>query len=265
MKTNNNFIKSNDYRTPYNYQRSIWDRLSFGSPMYFGTRFLSMLVGSRHLALANKFDTKTWAKRSMDILYLTEDCGAKIFIEGLDNITSTGAPVVFISNHMSMMESMIFPGLIASRREVTFVVKKSLTSHSLFGPTMRARKPIAVDRKDPISDFKTVMSQGVEALNNGTSVVIFPQSKRMIDFDASQFNTLGIKLAKKANVAIIPVAIKTDFWGNGKVVKDISVLNRKEPVHIKFGEPIIIDGPGKKEHQKVIDFIQSNLDTWNNK
>lgn len=256
------FIEEDSYTTEENHPRAIGDVLSFGLPFYFGAKFLNMLVGNKNLALADKFDTATWASRSMDIMRLLENCGGKFQIEGLNHINESEEPVVFISNHMSMLESMVFPGIIANRREVTFVVKKSLTTHKLFGATMRARKPIAVDRKDPISDFKAVMAQGVENLNNGTSVVIFPQSQRMVQFDEKKFNTLGIKLAKKAKVKIVPVAIKTDFWMNGKVFKDISKLDRSKKIHIKFGEPIMIEGPGKKEHQQVIDFIKGNLENW---
>jgi 1-acyl-sn-glycerol-3-phosphate acyltransferase len=256
------FIKTNNYQTPETQSRALLDVLSFGTPAYFGTRFVSMLLGNRKLALENKFDTHTWARRSMDIFRLLESCGGKFQIEGLDNILKLDAPVVFISNHMSMLESMVFPGLIADKREVTFVVKKSLTTHSVFGPTMRARKPIAVDRKDPISDFKAVMEQGVNNLNAGTSVVIFPQSQRMVKFDPKLFNTLGIKLAKKAKAPIIPVAIKTDFWTNGTVFKDIGKLDQSKKIHIKFGEPIHIEGPGKKEHQEIIDFIGNHLEKW---
>lgn len=256
------FIETNNYKTDENHPRSILDKLALGTSMYFGPKFLAMLVGNRNLAIADKFDTKTWASRSMDILHLLENCGAKFHLEGLNNISKSEAPVVFVSNHMSMLETMIFPGIIASRREVTFVVKKSLVSHPLFGPTMRSRKPIAVDRKDPISDFKAVMAQGVTNIENGTSVVIFPQSMRMVKFDPSKFNTLGIKLAKKAKVAIVPVAIKTDFWSNGSLFKDIGKLNRSKTIHVKFGEPFTIEGPGKKEHQNVIDFISENLNNW---
>ncbi len=257
------FITSDSYTTSSEQKRALGDILSFGTSVYFGPKFLSLLNTSRKLALANNFDTQTWAKTSMDIFRLIESCGGKFTIEGMDNITKSKEPVVFISNHMSMLESMVFPGIIASRREVTFVVKKSLTTHKLFGPTMRARKPIAVDRKDPIGDFKVVMAEGEEKLKSGTSIVIFPQSQRMVQFDEKQFNTLGIKLAKKAGVKIIPVAIKTDFWTNGKIFKDISKLDRKKKIHIKFGEPITIEGPGKKEHQQVIDFIKGNLSIWN--
>lgn len=256
-------ITTDSYHTDPNSKRSFWDKISLGTPIYFGVKFLPMLNGSRKIALEGKFDTNTWATRSMDIFKLIESCGGKFHIEGLDNIMKSEEPVVFISNHMSMLESMVFPGIIAGRREVTFVVKKSLTTHKLFGPTMRARKPIAVDRKDPISDFKTVMAEGIETLKSGVSVVIFPQSQRMVEFDETQFNTLGIKLAKKAKVKIVPVAIKTDFWTNGRIFKDISTLERSRPIHIKFGEPITIDGPGKKEHQQVIEFITGNLAEWN--
>jgi 1-acyl-sn-glycerol-3-phosphate acyltransferase len=94
-------------------------------------------------------------------------------------------------------------------------------------------------------------------------VVIFPQSHREIEFNPAHFNKMGIKLAKLAKVSIVPVAIKTDFWKNGKIIKDVGGLNRKLPIHIKFGAPIAIEGNGNSEHQKVIDFISENLTNWN--
>jgi 1-acyl-sn-glycerol-3-phosphate acyltransferase len=159
---------------------------------------------------------------------------------------------------------MILPGLIASKREVTFVVKQSLMTHPLFGAVMTARKPIAVDRKNAAVDFKKVMLDGVENLKKNISVVIFPQSHREIEFNPAHFNKMGIKLAKLAKASVVPVAIKTDFWKNGKIIKDVGGLNRKFPIHIKFGDPIEIEGNGNSEHQKVIDFIAQNLAVWKN-
>jgi 1-acyl-sn-glycerol-3-phosphate acyltransferase len=258
----NNYITSNDYQTEKNHPRALLDKMSLGSRAYFAVRFISLLMRNRRQALANKFDTQMWATSSMDIFKLIENCGGRFHMEGLENINKIKEPVVFIGNHMGMLETMVFPGIIASRREVTFVVKESLVSHPLFGPIMRARKPITVERKDPIADFKKVMNDGVENLKQGTSIVVFPQSQRKVEFVREEFNTLGIKLAKKAKVQVVPVAIKTDFWKNGKHFKDIGWLDRKLPIHIKFGEPFTIDGPGKAEHQKVIDFITKNLDKW---
>lgn len=256
------FRNKHTYYTDSSKKRVFWDKLAGGTSIYFGWRFLRQLYGNKKLAEAGKFNTEMWAHRSVEILHNLEDCGAKFVIEGLEYINAVDGPVVFVSNHMSMLETMVFPGIIASNREVTFVVKSSLTTHQLFGPVMRARNPIAVDRKDPISDFKKVMSEGEKHLKNGTSVVVFPQAQRMVEFVPEQFNTLGLKLAKKAKVPMVPVAIKTDFWTNGTVFKDIGRLDRKKPVHIKFGSPITIEGPGKIEQQKVIDFITSHLKKW---
>lgn len=260
--SNNNYIIGDSYHTANNYPRAFFDKISLGTSAYFAVRFIAKLIVNRRIALADKFDTHAWASGSMDIFRLLEACGGRFHVEGLENINKSKEPVVFISNHMSMLESMIFPGIIASRREVTFVVKQSLVTHPLFGPVMQARKPIAVERRDPVADFKKVMADGTENLKKNISVVVFPQSQRMVEFNPQRFNTLGIKLAKKAKKPIVPVAIKTDFWKNGKLFKDIGRIDRKRPIHIKFGEPFTIDGPGKTEHQKVVDFITGNLSKW---
>ena len=60
-------------------------------------------------------------------------------------------------------------------------------------------------------------------------MVIFPQSQRTLEFDPEHFNKLGIKLAKKAEAHIVPVALKTDFWKNGRLFKDIGALDRQLP------------------------------------
>ena len=59
-----------------------------------------------------------------------------------------------------------------------------------------------------------------------------------------------MKLAKKAGVQVVPVAIKTDFWGNGKLIKELGPLDRHKPIHIKFGEPFTIQETVRKKTRK---------------
>jgi 1-acyl-sn-glycerol-3-phosphate acyltransferase len=106
------------------------------------------------------------------------------------------------------------------------------------------------------------MKGGMDKLRSGISVIIFPQSTRSLDFKPEEFNSLGVKLAKKAGVQVVPVAIRTDFWGNGKYIKELGPIDRHKPIHIKFGEPFSISGNGREEHQKIIDFIKSSLEEW---
>ena len=53
-------------------------------------------------------------------------------------------------------------------------------------------------------------------------------------FKPEEFNSIGVKLAKKAGVPVVPVAIKTDFWGNGRIIKELGPIDNKKTIHIKF-------------------------------
>ncbi|HKK40921.1 MAG TPA: lysophospholipid acyltransferase family protein, partial [Bacteroidales bacterium] len=199
---------------------------------------------------------------SYEIFRFIEKSGGKFHISGMENITKSPEPVLFISNHMSTLETMIFPSIIAPLRKVTFVVKESLVKHPLFGDVMRSRDPIVVGRTDPRKDLEAVMTEGMKLLGDGISIIIFPQSTRSLEFKSEEFNSLGVKLAKKAGVNVVPVAIKTDFWGNGKVIKELGPLDSSKHIFMKFGEPFTIEGKGKEENQRIIDFIQSSLAQW---
>ena len=99
-------------------------------------------------------------------------------------------------------------------------------------------------------------------LGRDRSVILFPQAKRSPVFDPAHFNTLGVKLARKAGVPIIPLALKTDFWGTGKIVKDFGPLDPARTIHVEFGQPLSITGSGKEEHAQVVRFIQERLERW---
>ncbi len=260
---NLDIFPENNY-TSKNNSRLFIDKLFLNTRLYFVIKYIQLIFKNRKLALQNKYDRKSWSLSSYDVFKLIENCGGKFHIEGFDNLRNCNEPVIIVSNHMSAMESMIFPCLIAPFMEVTFVVKESLTKHFLFGPVMRARKPIAVGRSNSREDFISVMKQGQEFLKEGTSVVIFPQGGRRETFKPEEFNSLGVRLAKSSGVKVIPMAIKTDFWGNGKLVKDLGPINRDKPIYINIGKPVTIKGSGKEENQQIIDFIASNLKVWSN-
>lgn len=259
----NKYFPENEYHTPADRKRSIWDILSLGTSLYFKVGFAIEVIKNRRLALANKYGTEAWAESSYKIFKFTEDCGGKYHITGFDYVDQVkDEPVVFISNHMSTLETMVFPCLIAPIKEVTFVVKDALVTDPAFGPIMRARNPIAVGRHDSRKDLLIVLTEGQQKIKEGTSVIIFPQSTRVMGFEPEGFNSLGVKLAQKAGVKIIPMAIKTDFWENGKLIKDLGIVKRKRPIHIVFGAPMEIKGSGKEEHQFVVDFIKKHMDEW---
>ena len=253
---------SDTYFTPSDTRRKFPNRLIKRSSLFFIIRFLLLVFKTSRLAVKGQLDRQAWAISSHSVMKLIESFGGRFHIEGLDNIRKAEGPVVFVSNHMSTLETMVFPCIIASEKEVTFVVKDSLVNFPVFGPIMRARNPIVVSRTNSREDLALVMNQGKKFLEKGTSIIIFPQKTRKVDFVPDEFNSLGTKLAGRAGVQLIPVAIKTDYWKNGKFIKDLGPIYPEKTIYMTFEKPMHIQGTGKEEHQKIIEFISSKLKEW---
>lgn len=255
-------LSSDEYITPAETPRHFLDRISLNSRIYFQTRFVGIVFATRGEARRGLYDTARWVSSSHEIFDLIESCGGKFRITGLDHIKNCPGPVIFLSNHMSTLETMIFPGIIQPLKNTTFVVKDALVRHFAFSDVMRSRNPIVLSRNHPREDFGIMMEQGLDRLSRGISVIIFPQSTRRTEFIPSEFNSIGVKLALRAGVPVIPVAITTDFWANGRYTKYLGRIRRKRPIRMAFGAPLNVGSQGKTEQKQVVDYIQSHLQKW---
>lgn len=231
----------------------------------FYWRMCMTLHKAASLAKQGLYTDEKWIASSMAIAGAMEKCGAHITIEGFDNFKSIAGPCVFIANHMSTLETFTLPAIIRVFKPVTFVVKESLLRYPVFRHVMKSRDPIVVQRKDPRADFSAVMQGGLERLEKGISIVVFPQSTRRLHIDRQHFNSMGIKLARKAGVPAVPIALRTDAWGMGGLfglLKDHGPIRPNLPVHFRFGKPVMIEGNGKAEHEAVYAFIEDALREW---
>ena len=122
-----------------------------------------------------------------------------------------------------------------------------------------------MSRSNPRDDLKKVFEGAGSMLKNGRSIIIFPQRTRSAELDPDQFSSIGIKLARKSNVPVVPIAIKTDMWRNGRIFKDFGPLDVSKEVYFEFGKPFHVKSNGKNEHENVISFIKSRLNDWNSK
>lgn len=259
------FFESDSYDTPEVGKLSFLKKLLSHNQVFFIINFIYILFRSRKKAITGSYDDEAWAESSHYIFRFIEKTGGLFHLSGMQYIAESPEPVVFIGNHMSTLETLILPVIIAPRRKVTYVVKESLVRNPLFRDVMISRDPIVVGRKDPRKDLEEVMNKGMDLLSRGISVIIFPQSTRSQVFKPEEFNSLGVKLARKAGVKVVPIALKTDFWGQGKIIRELGPVDSSKPIYIKFGEPFHVAGPGKDENQRVIDFIASSLGKWQNK
>lgn len=256
------FFPGDSYRTPEGIRRALSEYLLLGSRWSVYMHFIGTVLRSRSLALKGLYDDEAWAASSFEILRNLERCGADITIEGMDRIRAAEGPLVIVANHMSTLETTALPGIVRPIKPVTYVVKEKLVRGPIWGPIMRSRDPIPVSRTDPRGDLEIVLREGQARLAAGISVIIFPQGTRTPVFERSTFNSLGVKLASRAGVRIMPVALRTDFWGSSGLFRGFGPVHRDLPIHIEFGESMALTGRGKAEHEACLDFIESRLRAW---
>lgn len=248
---------SPSYHTSENRRTSILPpTVSF----YIG--MIGVVFRGARLAKRGRYHDQDWIDNSIDIMNSLERAGVRLHIDGMEHLHALDRPAVFIANHMSTLETFVLPGLIHPVRRCTFVIKPSLMDYPIFKHVMRSRNPVVVSRDNPRQDLITVLEEGAKRLENGTSIVLFPQTTRRPVFDPAQFNTLGVKVARKAGVPAVPVALKTDAWENGRMFKDFGPISPERPVRIRFGAPMDITGNGREQHEAIVRFITGHLDNW---
>lgn len=225
--------------------------------------FLRLILGYRSAVLRGKGDGDDYfSARSLEVIRRLEHCGCRFEISGLNHLRCLQGPAVFVSNHMSTLETVALPGIIHPLRPSTFVVKNSLVKGFIFGPIMRSRDPVVVTRKSPRADLVAVLREGRRRLNQGISVVLFPQGTRRRAFHMDRFNSLGVKLARNSKVPVVPLALKTDCWSNGLLIRPLGRIQPERTIRIAFAPPIGPLDASTDAHEKTLAFIIDKLTQW---
>lgn len=228
----------------------------------FYPRELAIVWKAAADAKRGRYSNPVWHRSSLATLRALERAGVRLEVSGVERVAALTEPCVFIGNHMSTLETFVLPAFLLPLRPITYVVKQSLLDYPVFGHIMRSRDPVVVGRTNPRDDLAAVLTGGAERLEKGISMVIFPQTTRTPTFDPGAFNTIGVKLARRAGVPVVPLALKTDAWGNGRWIKDLGRIDPAKPVHIAFGSPLLVRDRGAEEQAAILGFIAERLQAW---
>jgi 1-acyl-sn-glycerol-3-phosphate acyltransferase len=228
----------------------------------FYTRFLSVVFRASSKAKKGRYDDAEWYQSSLATLRALERVGVHFEISGLEHLERLDTPCVVVANHMSVLETTILPMILLPVKRVTFIVKESLINYPVFKHILRSRHPIVVNRTNARQDLKTVMREGVDRLRKGISVIVFPQTTRTHAFDPKKFNSMGVKLASRAKVPVVPLALLTDAWGNGRLIKEFGKIDVSRTVRFAFGRPIWVEERAGAVHREIIGFVGRNLKHW---
>ena len=159
-----------------------------------------------YLKNLEKKDPKAAAKKSLDlvrwILGIVRDlAGITYEVRGLEHIPSDRA-VLYVGNHRSYFD--IVMGYTTVPAPTGFIAKKEMQKVPFIRLWMKYLHCLFMDRSNPREGLKTILS-GIEQINNGISIVIFPEGTRNKGDGIMPFHGGSFKLADKSNCKIIPM------------------------------------------------------------
>jgi 1-acyl-sn-glycerol-3-phosphate acyltransferase len=183
-------------------------------------------------------------------------CGVKYNIVGLENTTDLNIKdkksAVYICNHQSDWETVTLPGILTP---LCYVLKKELFYIPFFGWSLKLTQHIGIDRSQKLKAMKQVLRDGNKRINQGLSILIFPEGTRTPPFERNDFNKGGAQLAKTAGIPVIPMVVDSGFCWPAK-----THIAYPGTVNIIIGKQISTDNKSTNEiHEQTTKWILDHL------
>lgn len=224
--------------------RALWDAARAGAvrggrglyAAYFGLLIAVVavvvwtpiaLVSSRRLALAL---TRGGARVLLTL------AGCRLTREGGDDLAARG-PVLFAANHASYVDVLAVLALVPA--EFVFAAKAEVGLWPLIGTVVRRAGHLTVERFD-VSQSVADAGKIAQALEEGRSVVLFPEGTFTAAAGLRPFRLGAFKTAVDTGVPVVPLALR----GTRAVLRAGQSLPRPGPIHVWIGHPIPPEGEG---------------------
>ena len=173
--------------------------------------------------------------------------GARISVRGVENL-EPARTYVYMANHCSLVD---IPAMFAYLPyQFRIMAKKELFYVPFMGWHLWTAGNFPVDRGDPRKTARSLRNV-VEGVRAGKSLAVFPEGTRSPDGELHVFKPGSFKIAVKAGVPIVPVAIR----GTRDILPKHSLVPRPGRVEVVIGKPIDPRGTEEKTVRELMDAV----------
>lgn len=218
----------------------VFTTILFVSVVVYGVVVLALrLFGYRAMYAG----VKLWCRAMLTLLRWL--CGLDYSVCGLEHLPRGNT--VVLMKHSSSWETiaqlLLFP-------RQTWVLKRELIWAPILGWIIFCLKPISIDRKGGRTAVEQVIRAGLERLDQGLWVIVFPEGTRVPAGESRRYGMGGALLAQAAGRPIVPVAHNAGYyWPRRGLVK------KPGTIQLVIGEPIATADRDPRE-------INADVQTW---
>jgi 1-acyl-sn-glycerol-3-phosphate acyltransferase len=163
--------------------------------------------------------------------WLLRLCFCPMSIKG-ENYLQAEKPMIFVANHGSYSDILILAAVLPA--DSLFVAKRELLKVPLLKNIIKKLGHLTVDRFD-FSKSAGDTQQIMQAIQQGRSVIIFPEGTFTYATGVRPFKSGAFKIATETMKPICPIAIK----GARKILRAYAFLPQPAAIEITICEPLM--------------------------
>jgi 1-acyl-sn-glycerol-3-phosphate acyltransferase len=182
--------------------------------------------------------------------YVLKATKTSMEVRGVENIPKENC--VFIANHQAIFDG--FALLAYIDKPFGFIAKKEIQKIPLVSGWIRSIGSIYIDRQSPRESIKAIQN-GVEKVNQGYSMMIFPEGTRSLKSRMNLFKKGSMKLAIKSKALIVPITIDGTYN-----VLEVGKKVTGNKIRMVIHKPIYVNLLSKEEEQNLSEYVQNIIE-----
>ena len=199
------------------------------------TSLITILGGFINAHVFGYYPGRIWSKVVLRVLLLP------IHVEGREHLQPRQS-YVFVANHQGPVDIFLIYGYLG--RNFKWMMNNALRTMPPVGVACEKARHIFVDKSGPKA-IKETIDKARATLQNGTSLVVFPEGSRTFTGHMGLFRKGAFQLADDLQLPVVPVTIDGSF----DVLTRMAGFNfvHWHPLRLVIHEPIPPVGEGKED------------------
>ena len=182
--------------------------------------------------------------------------GGKVTVAGKENIPEHKS-ICYVSNHQGGFDIPLIMGYIS--QTVGFIAKKELRYIPILGTWIKEAGCVFINRSS-LRDSIGVIQRGVENIQQGYPMVIFPEGTRSKGDKIGPFKSGSLKLAIRSKASIVPITIDGSYKLREEHGGFITPASIRLTVHPTIDATTLEDDDTKKLADRLWKIINSALE-----
>jgi 1-acyl-sn-glycerol-3-phosphate acyltransferase len=196
---------------------------------------------------AGSFWGRVWAAGTCLLSFV------RVTVTGKEHLSKSQS-YVFVANHSSSYDIYSMYGFLD--RDIRWMMKKELFRVPFLGLACKLVGHIAVDRSNPKKAAETIKI-AKKNLQNGTSVVFFPEGSRTRTGKMSSFKRGAFVTAQEIGLPVVPVAIKGAF----DIKRPGTKIIKPGHIYLHIQPPYVLKSSTKEEMLAEVNHVHDIIET----